>query len=286
MRASRTFFARDALEVAPELLGAHLTISSPEGDITVRITETEAYHGLGTGQVHDAGSHARMGKTARNATMFGEPGHLYVYFSYGMHNAVNVVCSPEGVASGVLLRAGEIVAGEDLARSRRPAAKTSRDLARGPGRLAQALGLVYTQHDGMDALSDTVPPSSGSGEPPASEHAGDERLAADGSDDMRLEAENSGDERLEAHGSDEERLEADGSDEERLEAKRSLDQRTRAFLELPDTPPAHISRGPRTGVSGEAGSDAFPWRFWITDDPTVSPYRPAAPRKPRRAGTA
>lgn len=246
MRASRTFFARDALEVAPELLGAHLTISSPEGDITVRITETEAYHGLGTGQVHDAGSHARMGKTARNATMFGEPGHLYVYFSYGMHNAVNVVCSPEGVASGVLLRAGEIVAGEDLARSRRPAAKTSRDLARGPGRLAQALGLVYTQHDGMDALSDTVPPSSGSGETPASEHAGDERL----------------------------------------EAKRSLDQRTRAFLELPDTPPAHISRGPRTGVSGEAGSDAFPWRFWITDDPTVSPYRPAAPRKPRRAGTA
>jgi DNA-3-methyladenine glycosylase len=232
--------------VAPELLGAHLTISSPEGDIAVRITETEAYHGLGTGQVHDAGSHARMGKTARNATMFGEPGHLYVYFSYGMHNAVNVVCSPEGVASGVLLRAGEIVAGEDLARSRRPAAKTSRDLARGPGRLAQALGLVYTQHDGMDALSDTVPPSSGSGEPPASEHAGDERL----------------------------------------EAKRSLDQRTRAFLELPDTPPAHISRGPRTGVSGEAGSDAFPWRFWITDDPTVSPYRPAAPRKPRRAGTA
>jgi len=276
MRASRTFFARDALEVAPELLGAHLTISSPEGDITVRITETEAYHGLGTGQVHDAGSHARMGKTARNATMFGEPGHLYVYFSYGMHNAVNVVCSPEGVASGVLLRAGEIVAGEDLARSRRPAAKTSRDLARGPGRLAQALGLVYTQHDGMDALSDTVPPSSGSGEPPASEHAGDERLAADGSDGMRLEADNSGDERLEAH----------GSDEERLEVKRSLDQRTRAFLELPDVPPAHISRGPRTGVSGEAGSDAFPWRFWIADDPTVSPYRPAAPRKPRRAGTA
>ena len=276
MRASRTFFARDALEVAPELLGAHLTISSPEGDITVRITETEAYHGLGTGQVHDAGSHARMGKTARNATMFGEPGHLYVYFSYGMHNAVNVVCSPEGVASGVLLRAGEIVAGEDLARSRRPAAKTSRDLARGPGRLAQALGLVYTQHDGMDALSDTVAPSSASGEPPTSEHAGDERLAADGSDDMRLEAENSGDERLEA----------DGSDEERLEAKRSLDQRTRAFLELPDKPPAHISRGPRTGVSGEAGSGAFPWRFWITDDPTVSPYRPAAPRRPRRAGAA
>jgi len=266
MRASRTFFARDALEVAPELLGAHLTISSPEGDITVRITETEAYHGLGTGQVHDAGSHARMGRTARNATMFGEPGHLYVYFSYGMHNAVNVVCSPEGTASGVLLRAGEIVAGEELARSRRPAAKTSRDLARGPGRLAQALGLVYTEHDGMDALSDTVPPSSGSGEPPASEHAGDERLAPEGSGD--------------------ERLAADRSDDMRLVAKRPPDARTWARLELPDVPPAHISRGPRTGVSGEAGSDAFPWRFWITDDPTVSPYRPAAPRKPRRAATA
>jgi len=256
MRASRTFFARDALEVAPELLGAHLTISSPEGDITVRITETEAYHGLGTGQVHDAGSHARMGKTARNATMFGEPGHLYVYFSYGMHNAVNVVCSPEGVASGVLLRAGEIVAGEELARSRRPAAKTSRDLARGPGRLAQALGLVYTEHDGMDALSDTASPSSGPGGPPAPEHAGDEAPAAEVSDDKRLVA------------------------------KRPLDQGTRAHLELPDTPPAHISRGPRTGVSGEAGSDSFPWRFWITDHPTVSPYRPAAPRKPRRAASA
>jgi len=276
MRASRTFFARDALDVAPELLGAHLTISSPEGDITVRITETEAYHGLGTGQVHDAGSHARMGKTARNATMFGEPGHLYVYFSYGMHNAVNVVCSPEGVASGVLLRAGEVVAGEELARTRRPAAKTSRDLARGPGRLAQALGLVYTEHDGMDALSDTVRPSSGSGEPPASEHAGDERLAAENSDKERLLAEKSGDERLAA----------DGSDDMRRVAKRPLDKRTRAHLELPDVPPAHISRGPRTGVSGEAGSDAFPWRFWITDDPTVSPYRPAAPRKARRTASA
>jgi DNA-3-methyladenine glycosylase len=266
MRASRSFFARDALEVAPDLLDARLTISSPEGDITVRITETEAYHGLGTGKVHDAGSHARMGKTARNATMFGEPGHLYVYFSYGMHNAVNVVCSPEGVASGVLLRAGEIVAGEELARSRRPAAKTSRDLARGPGRLAQALGLVYTRHDGMDALSDTVPPSSGSGEPFASEHADDERLAAEGSGDERLAAVDTG--------------------VERLAAKRPLpDRRTWAHLELPDVSPWHISRGPRTGVSGEAGSEAFPWRFWITDDPTVSPYRPAAPRKPRRAAT-
>ncbi len=238
MRASRSFFARDALEVAPDLLGAHLTISSPEGDITVRITETEAYHGLGTGQVHDAGSHARMGKTARNATMFGEPGHLYVYFSYGMHNAVNVACSIEGVASGVLLRAGEIMAGEELARSRRPAAKTSRDLARGPGRLAQALGLVYTLHDGMDALSDTPPQASESAGPRGPEHAGDER---------------------------------------------PLDPRTRAHLELPDVPPQHISSGPRTGVSGEAGSEAFPWRFWITDDPTVSPYRPAAPRTARRA---
>lgn len=246
MRASRTFFARDALEVAPELLGAHLTITSPEGTITVRITETEAYHGLGTGQVHDAGSHARMGKTARNATMFGEPAHLYVYFSYGMHNAVNVVCSPEGTASGVLLRAGEIVAGEDLARSRRPAAKTSRDLARGPGRLAQALGLVYTLHDGMDALSELRAQPSGPRDTPAPERTDDTHPLS----------------------------------------KRPLDQRTWAHLELPDVPPAHISRGPRTGVSGEAGSDAFPWRFWITDDPTVSPYRPAAPRKARRAPTA
>ena len=84
--------------------------------------------------------------------MFGPPGHLYVYFSYGMHWAANIICGPDGVASGVLLRAGEVVDGVDHARSRR-GRSTDRDLARGPGRLTQALGL-NAAHKGCDLLSD------------------------------------------------------------------------------------------------------------------------------------
>lgn len=119
-------------EVAPTLVGAILR----HGEVAVRITEVEAYDGA-----TDPASHAYRGQTARNETMFGPPGHLYVYFSYGMHWAANIVCGPDGYASGTLLRAGEVVAGLDLARSRRGRA-TDRDLARGPGRLAQALGLT------------------------------------------------------------------------------------------------------------------------------------------------
>ncbi|MEZ7897557.1 MAG: DNA-3-methyladenine glycosylase [Flaviflexus sp.] len=121
----------DPCEVAPMLLGATITT-----DVSIRIVEVEAYRGE-----QDPGSHAYRGKTDRNATMFGPAGHLYVYFSYGMHWAANVVCWPEGMAGGVLLRAGEVVDGTELARSRRVAAKSDRDLARGPARLAQALGI-------------------------------------------------------------------------------------------------------------------------------------------------
>src|SRR5690606_14136749 len=85
----------------------------------LRITEVEAYHGVGTDGPYDGGSHARSRRTDRNAAMFGPPGHAYVYFNYGMHFALNLVCSPEGVASGVLLRAGEILSGEPVARLRR-----------------------------------------------------------------------------------------------------------------------------------------------------------------------
>ncbi len=79
--------------------------------VTVRLTEVEAYHGRGTGAVPDPGSHARMGPTARNATMWGEPGHLYVYLSHGIHSCVNVVCGPRGSAGGILLRGGEVIDG-------------------------------------------------------------------------------------------------------------------------------------------------------------------------------
>ncbi|MFP5282220.1 MAG: DNA-3-methyladenine glycosylase [Actinomycetes bacterium] len=118
--------------VAPRLLGAILR----HGSVAVRITEVEAYGGAG-----DPASHAYRGRTERNGVMFGPPGHLYVYFSHGLHWAGNVVCGPDGTASGALLRAGEVVDGLEVARSRRGAVR-DRDLARGPGRLTQALGIT------------------------------------------------------------------------------------------------------------------------------------------------
>lgn len=124
-------------DVAPRLLGAELRTVVDGVATALRITEVEAYHGRGTGELPDPGSHARMGPTARNATMWGEPGHLYVYLSHGIHSCINVVCGPEGTAGGILLRAGEIIDGVDAAARRRGVSTTLshialRDLARGP----------------------------------------------------------------------------------------------------------------------------------------------------------
>jgi DNA-3-methyladenine glycosylase len=119
------------LEVAPALHGAILR----HGDVAVRLTEVEAYDGA-----DDPGSHAHRGRTARNSVMFGPAGHLYVYFTYGMHHCCNVVCGPEGAASAVLLRAGEVVEGLETARQRRPRSP-DRDLARGPARLCRTLDI-------------------------------------------------------------------------------------------------------------------------------------------------
>ncbi|WP_411699732.1 DNA-3-methyladenine glycosylase [Conyzicola sp.] len=193
----RDFFSRSAVEVAPELLGAHLV----SGEVTLRITEVEAYLGEGV----DPGSHSFRGKTNRNAVMFGEPGRLYTYFTYGMHVCANVVCSPAGTSGGILLRAGEIVEGREIASMRRHTSRTSNDLARGPARLTVALGITL----------------------------------ADGGTDLV-----SGRLRLEPAG--------ESSDYE---------------------------SGPRTGVSGDGGGAAYPWRFWIPGDPTVSPYKAHVPKK-------
>jgi DNA-3-methyladenine glycosylase len=122
-----------ALDVGPRLLGSVFRV----GDVAVRLTEVEAYHGQG----HDPGSHAHRGRTPRNASMFGPGGTLYVYLSYGIHRCVNIVCGPEGYASGLLLRAGEVVDGVELARSRRVSARRDVELAKGPGRLGSALGI-------------------------------------------------------------------------------------------------------------------------------------------------
>lgn len=191
----RDFFSAPATTVAPLLLGALLTHQTEDGPVTVRLTEVEAYLGDGT----DPGSHAFRGRTDRNAVMFGQPGHLYAYFTYGMHVCANVACSPEGEASGVLMRGGEIVDGLELARSRRPTAKRDADLARGPARLTLAAGI---------------------------------RLADNGSDLL-----------------------------------------SGPFLLTPPQGRPDVASGPRTGVSGPGGSAAFPWRFWIPSDRTVSPYK-------------
>jgi len=135
------------LEVAPTLLGCYIE----HAGVGVRISEVEAYDGS-----NDPGAHGFRGKTPRNAVMFGPPGHLYVYFTYGMHYCINVVCGASGQAAGVLLRAGEVVHGVDVARSRR-GRSTDRDLARGPARLAQALGFVDLSRNGTD-LTDASSP--------------------------------------------------------------------------------------------------------------------------------
>lgn len=205
---TRVALADDALTIAPTLLGGILCVSADGASVAVRITEVEAYHGLGTGHTRDPGSHARMGLTPRNATMWGEPGHLYVYLSHGIHSCINVACSPAGTASGVLLRAGEVIEGVDAATRRRPTSRAPRDLARGPGRLGKALGIVPARHNGIDALAGGAP--------------------------------------------------RDGAV---------------ARLWVRDTPLAEVASGPRVGVSGRAGTAAFPWRFWIPGDPTVSPFR-------------
>ncbi len=210
-QALRRLLSADARHVAPLLLGAVLMHEGREGAVSVRITEVEAYLGPHDSPHPDPGSHTFRGATARNAPMFGPAGHLYVYFTYGMHHCANIVCGPEGTASAVLLRAGEIVAGEDLARVRRPTSKFTRDIARGPARLATALGLT-TADSGRDALSHPF------------------------------------------------------------------------RLVLPSVPAgsvgAGISAGPRVGVSGAGGTDDYPWRFWLTGDPTVSRYRAAKARRP------
>ena len=154
MPISRDFFARHAVEVAPDLLGCVLEHQPAEGLVAVELTEVEAYAGQS-----DPASHAYRGKTRRNAVMFGPPGHAYVYFTYGMHFCVNLVCSGKGSVSAVLLRAGAVIAGEDLARARRTkgaASVASRDLARGPARLCQALAIDRSL-DGADVCTADSP---------------------------------------------------------------------------------------------------------------------------------
>ena len=142
-----SWLAGAAHEVGPLLLGARLSAHG----VTVRLTEVEAYAGVG----EDPGSHAHRGRTPRTGVMFGRAGLAYLYFTYGMHWCANVVTGPDGEASAVLLRAGEVVGGLEMARARRPGS-SDRDLCRGPARLAKALGLDAAVL-GVDLLAPTSP---------------------------------------------------------------------------------------------------------------------------------
>jgi DNA-3-methyladenine glycosylase len=153
-RTDDAWLAGPVLDVAPRLLGARLSTHLPDGVVTVRLTEVEAYDGE-----KDPGSHAFRGQNQRNAVMFGPAGFLYVYRHLGLHVCANVVTGTEGSASAVLLRAGEVVEGADLARDRRRrrgVVRSDVDLARGPARLADALGLDLAAY-GADLLDDAGP---------------------------------------------------------------------------------------------------------------------------------
>ena len=137
LRASRAlpraFYARPAVEVARDLLGKILIHGKTAG----RIVETEAYLGL-----EDAAAHASRGLTGRTRAIFGPPGHAYVYFIYGMYECLNLVAEPEGIPGCVLIRALEPLAGLQIMRQRRPAARSIEDLASGPGKLTRAFGIT------------------------------------------------------------------------------------------------------------------------------------------------
>jgi len=148
-RLPRAFFDRSSTVVARELLGRVLVHDAPDGPRAGRIVEVEAYRGA-----RDPASHAYRGRTPRNAAMFGPPGHLYVYFTYGMHHCVNLVCGPGGTPAAVLIRALEPLRGlEAMADARR--VRAPERLARGPGCVTQALGLDR-RHDGLDLVNGPV----------------------------------------------------------------------------------------------------------------------------------
>ncbi|SOE03433.1 DNA-3-methyladenine glycosylase [Blastococcus haudaquaticus] len=153
--------------VASSLLGCWMVTQRPEGTVALRLTEVEAYSGSGM----DPAAHSHRGPTPRAAIMFGPPGRLYVYFSYGVHWCANVVVGRDGDGEAVLLRAGEVVAGEGVARSRRPAARTPRDLAGGPARLTQTLA-IGRDDLGTDLLDPASPVRLHRGPAPADISAG------------------------------------------------------------------------------------------------------------------
>ena len=257
------------------MLGCVLAHATADGLVAVELTEVEAYSGA-----TDPASHAYRGMTRRNAVMFGPPGHAYVYFTYGMHFCVNIVCQPAGTASAVLLRAGRVVAGEPLARRRRAARRAAgpgdvtaagardgiaagprnvtvadarddtvadaleltpaRDLARGPARLCQALAVTRAQNG-----ADFCDPAS-----PLRLLPGHRATSVDGTAWNGIAVDDAAWNGIAGDNAAGDDTDGDGA--------------RRAAAE-----PA-ISTGPRVGVTAAA---EVAWRFWLTGDPTVSAYR-------------
>lgn len=220
----REFFDRPVLELAPLLLGCVLVGRG----VALRITEIEAYVGA-----EDPGSHAFRGPTARNAAMFGEPGHLYVYRHMGLHSCMNIVADAEGTGTGCLIRAGEIISGADVAFARRRESgvcRTARDLARGPGRATVACGITF-EDDGLDLCTQ---------DPGALDLSAAGPLPLDG---MHVRG--------------------------RVDPRDRVDGELPG--EQPLMPHPDLAVGPRIGLREEASHpELFPWRFRISGDRTVS----------------
>jgi DNA-3-methyladenine glycosylase len=230
----REFLRRPSTEVAPDLLGCVLAHQTAEGLVAVQIVEVEAYSGES-----DPASHAFRGKTARNAVMYGEPGHAYVYFTYGMHFCVNLVCQPAGAASAILIRAGRVVAGADLALERRQ------------GRSGGAGGARVVSADGGASAGGVV--------------SGD-AAAAPASVNLRQRELARGPARLcQALAIDRAQNGADVCD------PRSPLQILAPATKSEGVPGITIATGPRVGVRLGAQVE---WRYWVAGDDAVSAYRP------------
>ena len=232
----RSLFEAHPAEVAPQLLGCRLSVTTARGTVTVRLTEVEAYGDTG----EDPGSHAFRGQTPRNATLFGPPRHTYVYRSYGIHFCLNLVAGAE-VAGGVLLRAGEVLQGRDLAIERRGGKDTGAKLLSGPGRLGQGLGISLPMDGSPLEITDQAAVSA-----PGPNTEVSFRLAPPEPASLRSHSSIASGDSEHAPGS----------------------------VRLNRASSPSVATGPRVGVSGVGGSTEFPWRFWIQGDPTVSPYRP------------
>jgi DNA-3-methyladenine glycosylase len=256
-RLPRAFFDRPATEVAPDLLGCVLWHDSPAGLVAVRLVEVEAYMGS-----DDPASHAYRGETKRNAVMFGPSGHVYVYFTYGMHFCANLVCQPAGQPEAVLLRAGEIITGADLAARRRAGERDPAvdDPVHETG-LPDPAGIRSTAIDdsavGDSAVGARPGGANGRVIRPVDLARGPARLCQALAIDRRQ----------------------DGVDVCAPGSPLGIGPPSVADQQARTAGQQIIRTGPRVGISRAADR---PWRYWLAGDAYVSLYKPLKPRPQRR----